>query len=81
MRNAAFNSFMTQLAKTRLNGDRDKDKALIAKTMKLIGNFSYGRLITKKDKHRNIVYVNESEISTEVIEKHFYNLTDLPNGY
>ena len=36
--NAAFNSFMTQVAQARLDGDRDKDKALIAKTMKHIGN-------------------------------------------
>ena len=72
---------MTQLVQTRLNGDRDKDKALIAKTMKLIENSSYGRLITKKGKHRDIVYVDESEIGTEVIDEHLYNLTELPNGY
>ena len=34
--NAAFNSFMTQVAQARLDGDRDKDKALIAETMNLL---------------------------------------------
>ena len=45
--NAAFNSFMTQVTQARLDGDSDNDKALIAETMKLIGNSSYGKLITK----------------------------------
>ena len=47
--NAAFNTFMTQVAQARLDGDRDKDKALTAETMKLIENSSYGKLITKKN--------------------------------
>ena len=47
--NAAFNSFMTQVAQARLDGVRDNDKALIAETMKLIGNSSYGKLITNKE--------------------------------
>ena len=79
--NAALNSFMTQVAQARLDGDRDNDKALIAETMKLIGNSSYGKLITNKEKHHNIVYVNESEIGTEIMDEHFYNLTELPDGY
>ena len=79
--NAAFNSFMTQVAQARLDGDRDNDKALIAETMKLIGNSSYGKLITNKEKHHNIVYVNESEIGIEIMDEHFFNLTELPDGY
>ena len=53
---------MTQVAQERLDGDRDKDKALIAETMKLIGNSSYGKLITNKEKHHDVIYVNENEI-------------------
>ena len=49
--------------------------------MKLIGNSSYGKLITNKEKHHDIVYVNESEIGTEIMDEHFYNLTELPDGY
>ena len=79
--NAAFNSFMTQVAQARLDGDRDRDKALIAETMKLIGNSSYGKLITNKEKHHDIVYVNESETGTEIMDNHFYDLTELPNDY
>ena len=79
--NAAFNSFMMQVAQACLDGDRDKDKALIAETMKLIRNSSYGKLITIKEKHHDIVYVNESEIGAEIMDNHFYSLTELPNGY
>ena len=81
MPNAAFNSFMTQVAQARLDGGRDKEKALIGETMKLIGNSSYGKLITNKEKHHDILYVNESEIGTEIMDEHFYSLTELPNGY
>ena len=78
--NASFNSFMTQLPQARLDGDHDKDKALIMETMKLIRNSSYGKLITNKEKHHEIVYVNESEIGAEIMDEHFYCLTKLPNS-
>ena len=44
----AFNSFMMQVTQARLDADCDNDKAVMAETMKLIGNSSYGKLITKK---------------------------------
>ena len=72
---------MTQVAQARLDGDHDNDKALIAETMKLIGNSSYGKLITNKEKHHVIAYVNESEIGIEIMDEHFFNLTELPDGY
>ena len=79
--NATFSSFMTQIAQCRLEGDHDKDKALIAEMSKLIGNSSYGQMITNREKHHDIVYVDESENSTEIIDNHFYDMTELPDGY
>ena len=72
---------MTQIAQSCLEGDHDKDKALIAEMSKLIGNSSYGRMITNKEKHHDIVYVDESVITTEIIDNHFYDMTELPDGY
>ena len=72
---------MTHVAQARLDCDRDKDKALIAETMKLIGNSSYGKLITNKEKHHDIVYVDESETGAEIIDNHFYDMIELPNSY
>ena len=79
--NEAFSSFMTQIAQCGLEGDRDKDKSLIVEISKLIGSSSYGRMISNKEKHHDIVYVDESEISTEIIDNHFYDMTELPDGY
>ena len=79
--NPAFNTFMTQVAQARLDGDRDKDKALIAETMKLIGNSSYEKLITNKEKHHDIIYVDETEIGAEIMDNHFHDMTELPNSY
>ena len=79
--NPAFNTFMIQVAQARLDGNRDKDKTLIAETMKLIGNSSCGKLITNKEKRHDIVYVDETEIGAEIIDNHFYDMTELPNGY
>ena len=53
--NAAFQDFSTQVAQVRLEGDRDKEKALIVEMNKLIGNSSYGRTITNKEKHHDIL--------------------------
>ena len=49
--------------------------------MKLIGNSSYGKLITNREKHPDVVYVDESEIGAEIMDNHFYDMTELPNGY
>ena len=38
-------------------------------------------MITNKEKRHDIVYVDESEISTEIIDNHFYSMTELPDGY
>ena len=42
-------------------------------------NASYGTLITNKEKHHNISYVDESEIGRQI--PHFYDMTELPDGY
>ena len=47
---------------------------------KLIGNSSYGRMITNKGKHHDIVYVDESETGRQIINPHFYDMTELPDG-
>ena len=48
---------------------------------KLIGNSSYGWMITNKEKYHDIIYIDESEISTEIIDNNFYDMTELPDGY
>ena len=79
--NAAIKDFTVQVAEARLHGDRDPRYALTAEMRKLEGNASYGTLITNKEKHRDIIYVDEVEIGRQIISPHFYDMTELPDGY
>ena len=76
---AAFQGFSTQVTQARLERDRDKEKALIAEMSKLIGNSSYGR--TNKEKHHDILYVNDRQVGEYIMDNHFFGLTELPDGY
>ena len=67
---------MTQIAQCHLEGDRDKDKALIGEMSELIGSSSYGWMIANKEKHHDIVYVDECGISTEIIDNNFYDMSE-----
>ena len=79
--NAALKDFTVQVAEARLHGDRDPRYALTAEMRKLEVNASYGTLITNKEKHHDIIYVDESEIGRQIISPHFYDMTELPDGY
>ena len=78
---AAFQGFSTQVTQACLERDRDKEKALIAEMNKLIGNSSYGRTITNKEKHHDILCVNDCQVGGYIMDNHFYGLTELPGGY
>ena len=78
---AVLKDFTVQVAEARLHGDRDPRYALTAKMRKLEGNASYGTLITNKERHHDIIYVDESEIGRQIISPHFYDMTELPDGY
>ena len=44
---------------------------------KLEGNASYSTLITNKEKHHDIIYVDEFEIARQLLCPHFYDMTEL----
>ena len=52
-----FHKLVQEVSDARRTGDVDKDKAIIADTMKLQGNSVYGSLIMDKEKHQNTLYV------------------------
>ena len=79
--NAALKDFTVQVAEAQLHGDRDPWYALTTEMRKLEGNASYGTLITNKEKHHDIIDVDESEIGRQIISPHFYDMTELPDGY
>ena len=51
-----FRKFVQEVSDARRAGDIDKDKKIIADTMKLIGNSGYGSLIMDKTKHQDTLY-------------------------
>ena len=52
-----FKDFVEEVSDARRQGDVNPDTAIIAETMKIIGNSGYGSLIMDKSKHRNIQYI------------------------
>ena len=53
-----FEQFVDQVSNARREGDVHADQAIIADTMKLIGNSIYGSFLMDKTKHQDTVYVD-----------------------
>ena len=62
------------MSAARRAGDADPDKAIIADTMKLLGNSAYGKTVTNVDRHRDIKYSTEVGTSALVNNKRFRQL-------
>ena len=78
--NATFKSFGESVSDARRHGDVDPSKQLLADTSKLIGNSSYGKLITNKDKHRKVSYlVGHAKTSAKLGGSSFELLEELDN--
>ena len=69
-----FRHFGESVSTARRNGDVDPDKAIIADTMKLLGNSAYGKTVTNVDRHRNVQYCNEVGTSLLINNKRFRQL-------
>ena len=52
-----FQSFVQNVVDARREGDRNKNSTVVAETMKLIGNSSYGYQIMDRSRHTNTKYV------------------------
>ena len=73
-REACFRHFGESLPAGRREGDADPDKAIIADTMKLLGNSAYGKTVTNIDRHRKSKYCKEVGTSASIIHKRFRQL-------
>ncbi len=83
-RQKCFESFVQQVSDARREGDKLPEKAIIADTMKLIGNSGYGSLIMDKTRHRNVTYVSgENEACYQVNMPQFRDMSclDLEDGF
>ena len=78
---ACFQQFGNKVSQARRNGDADPDQAIIADTMKLLGNSGYGKTITNKDNHRNIYFCDDREAPKKVNEPQFRQLNPLQEDF
>ena len=70
-----FRHFGESVSKARRAGDADPDKAIIADTMKLLGNSGYGKTVTNIDRHRDVnKYCPEVGTSALINNKRFRQL-------
>ena len=72
--NPCFRRFGESVSAARRAGDEDPDKAIIADTMKLLGNSGYGKTVTNVDRHRDVKYCTEIGTSALINNKRFRQL-------
>ena len=72
--NPCFQRFGESVSAARRAGDSDPEKAIIADTMKLLGNSGYGKTVTNVDKHRDVRYCTEVGTSSCINNKRFRQL-------
>ena len=72
--NPCFRRFGESVSTARRVGDEEPDKAIIADTMKLLGNSGYGKTVTNVDRHRDVKYCTEIGTSTLINKKRFRQL-------
>jgi len=58
-----FKTFADAVSDARRAGDVNTMLVIIAETMKLLGNSAYGKTITDKERHMNIHFTNEDQVS------------------
>ena len=72
--NPCFRRFGDAVSTARREGDVHPHKAIIADTMKLLGNSGYGKTITNVDRHRDVKYCTEVEASRMINDRRFRQL-------
>ena len=56
-----FNGFVQSVVDARHEGDENPGSSVVAETMKLIGNSSYGYQIMDRSRHTEIFYLNDEK--------------------
>ena len=70
-----FRRFSDAVSTARREGDVHPHKAIVADTMKLLGNSGYGKTITNVHRHRDVKYCTEKAASLLVNDRRFRNST------
>ena len=56
-----FSGFVQSVVDARREGDENPDSSVVAETMKLLGNSSYGYQIIHRSRHTETLYLNDDE--------------------
>ena len=72
-----FKPFGDAVSNARRAGDADPSKAIIADTMKLVGNSSYGKTITNKERHRQVKFCDDDEVPNLINSPFFRELSPI----
>ena len=72
--NPCFQRFGESVSVARRAGDSDPEKAIIADTIKLLGNSGYGKTVTNVDRHHDVKYCTEVGTSALINNKRFRQL-------
>ncbi|XP_038067357.1 uncharacterized protein LOC119737233 [Patiria miniata] len=70
-KNKCFEAFGDAVSDARRAGDSDPSKAILADTMKLLGNSAYGKTVTNQERHMNVRVCNDADAPRYVNKSHF----------
>ena len=79
-----FNGFVQSVVDARREGDENPDSSVVAETMKLLGNSSYGYQIMDRSRHTETLYLKAiknrlfrrlNNVSTDIYEVEFVKST------
>jgi len=77
-----FEKFTEMVSDARRKGDTDKSKAVIADSMKLVGNSAFGKSGINQTKHKKVSYLSSDDEVTKLIEGDlFQGLQELDDIY
>ena len=63
-----FQTFGEAVSDARRAGDADPNKNIIAETNKLDGNSSYGKTVTNKERHTDVIYCQEHQVNRYLVD-------------
>ena len=74
---ACFQKFGDNISDARRAGDADPEKKIVAETRKLDGNSSYGKTVTNKERHTDVIYCQEHQVSRYLVDPSFRRCNQL----
>ena len=78
---ACFKKFGESVSEARRAGDIDSAKCILAETMKLIGNSSYGKTLTNINNHCDIYFLNDKDTAKKINSPLFKKATPLSDDW